>query len=95
MVTYKISKGYSNAEWNRHKCDSRFGCWDLKVKVVKVYSNVNCNCCKDGHKETFYMCDSHIKDLKKFLPKTTSIELKWEDINDPVLKLFKPLTKEV
>ena len=90
MVTYKISKRFYSSDWNRPKCDSRFGCWDLKVKSVKVQSTMNCHCCKGGHKETFYMCEAHVMDLQKYLPKTTGIELKWDSINDPVSNLFKP-----
>lgn len=88
MIKYKVAKSFYNSDWNRPKCDSRFGCWDFKVKTVKVYSNIKCSCCKDGHKETFYMCEDHAKDLQKYLPKTTSIELKWDSINDPISKLF-------
>ena len=88
MVTYKISKRFYSSDWNRPKCDSRFGCWDNKVKTVKVSSTINCQCCKGGHKETFYMCEAHAMDLQKYLPKTTSIELKWDSINDPISKLF-------
>ena len=90
MITYKVSKGYFNGDWNRHRCNSRHGCWDMKVKSVKVSTNLNCKCCKGGHKETFYMCDAHIMDLPKYLPKTTGIELRWDDINDPITNLFMP-----
>jgi hypothetical protein len=85
MVTYKVSKSFYNSDWNHPKCDSRFGCWSLKVKTVKVQSNLNCHCCKSGHKETFYMCESHVTDLQKYLPKTTSIELKWDTLTDPIV----------
>ena len=88
MVKYKVAKSFYNSDWNRFKCDSRFGCLDLKVKTVKVYSTIKCSCCKGGHKETFYMCETHAMDLQKYLPKTTSIELKWDSINDPISKLF-------
>jgi hypothetical protein len=88
MVKYKVAKSFYNSDWNRVKCDSRFGCWDLKVKTVKVSSTIKCSCCKGGHKETFYMCETHAMDLQKYLPKTTSIELKWDSINDPISKLF-------
>ena len=85
MVTYKVSKSFYNSDWNHPKCDSRFGCWSLKVKTVKVQSNLNCHCCKGAHKETFYMCESHVTDLQKYLPKTTSIELKWDTLTDPIV----------
>lgn len=90
MVTYKISKSYYNPDWNRQHCNSRHRCWSGKVRTVKVFTNLNCKCCKGGHKETFYMCDDHIVDLPKYLPKTTGIELRWDDINDPVTNLFIP-----
>lgn len=35
------------------------------------------------------MCDDHLKDLPRFLPKSTHIELRWDDINDPITNLFK------
>jgi hypothetical protein len=85
MVKYKISKRLYNSDWNQPKCDSRFGCWSLKVKTVKVQSNINCHCCKGAHKETFYMCESHVTDLQKYLPKTTGIELKWDTLTDPIV----------
>jgi hypothetical protein len=88
MVKYKVAKSFYSSDWNRPKCDSRFGCWELKVKTVKVFSTIKCNCCKGGHKETFYLCETHVMDLQKFLPKTTGIELKWDSINDPISKLF-------
>lgn len=89
MITYKVSKGYYNGDWNRHRCQSRHGCWDMKIKTVKVTTTLNCKCCKGGHKETYYMCDEHLKDLPRFLPRSTGIELRWDDIDDPVSNLFK------
>ena len=90
MITYKVSKGYFNGDWANPSCQSRHGCWDHKVKTVKVLTTLNCKCCKGGHRETFYMCDAHVMDLPKYLPKSTAVELRWDDINDPITNLFKP-----
>ena len=73
MITYKVSKSYYNSDWNRQRCGSRHGCWSMKIKTVKVSTTLNCKCCKGGHKETYYMCDEHLKDLPRFLPRSTGI----------------------
>ena len=31
------------------------------------------------------MCDDHVSDLKKYLPKITQIDLKFEQLNDPIM----------
>lgn len=88
MITYKVSKGYFSGDWGRPSCQSRHGCWSYRVKTVRVLTTLNCKCCKGGHKESYYMCEDHVNDLPKYLPKITGVELRWEDINDPLTNLF-------
>lgn len=89
MITYKISKSYYNPDWKATPgCQARYGCWIHKVKAVKVITPIKCICCKGGHKETFYMCKEHLKDLPKYLPRNTDVTLSLDDINDPVTNLF-------
>ena len=88
MITYKVSKSYYHSDWNRPACQSKHGCWSRKVKTVKVLTSLNCKCCKDGHKETYYICEDHVHNLQKYLPTTTSVELKWDNISDPITNLF-------
>ena len=86
MVTYKVSKSYYNNGWSNPKCQARYGCWAHKVRTVKVTTLINCACCgTTGHKETYYMCDDHVSDLKKYLPKITQIDLRFEQLNDPIM----------
>ena len=91
MITYKVSKSYYNPDWRSIPgCQARHGCWIHKVKAVKVITTIKCTCCKGGHKDTYFMCDTHLKDLQKYLPRTTDVTLSLDDINDPVTNLFRP-----
>ena len=83
MVTYKVSKDLSKAEYR--KCCSRYGCWSSTTYSIKIITSINCKCCVGGHKETTFLCVDHIKDSKKFMPQIVNVDLVISQLEDPII----------
>jgi hypothetical protein len=83
MVTYKISKDLSQAQYRR--CCSRYNCWSDKTYSIKIITSLNCKCCVGGHKEIRFLCVDHIKDPKKFMPQIVMVNLGLSQLEDPII----------
>jgi hypothetical protein len=83
MVKYKISKQLTQAN-NNGCCAKHLHCWNYNTYSIKIITNLNCSCCKNGHKQITYLCEDHIKNMNKYLKKELLINLPATRLEDPI-----------
>ena len=82
MVKYKISKQLSQANYSR--CEAKHYCSKYNTYSIKIITNLNCSCCKNGHKQITYLCEDHIKNMNRYLKKELLINLPATRLEDPI-----------
>jgi hypothetical protein len=86
MITYKVNK----QRLDYGCCSAKYCRYYGKEKINKVYvfTKINCSCCSKYHHFEIFLCDKHIGNISKHLPKEITLTLSLKIISDPIPNLY-------
>jgi hypothetical protein len=86
MITYKINK----QRLDYRCCSAKYCryCGKEKINKVNVFTKINCSCCNKYHHFHIYLCDKHVENVWKHLPKEITLTLSLQNIIDPIPNLY-------